>query len=780
MANAAGTSVQDQVTPFEFNNVFRDGIQSNLGTNTSADEMLEMFLHTAEAAYAEVQAGGGTFMDLFMKKGRDAWGENDKLFGAYQEIITSALLRGDCVLGYDRNPQDVIDVVIEEFAKRGLNVVTNFHGMNYAPMQEGVFKAVHKAREKGYDITAPKVVCIEDNPNITVENCIEALHQQADMGADAGIYFKNASGKVDPDFVYELTKRVAEEFPGEKITVHTHNNHGLGEAIYLRAAEAAAEVNAPMAFDLSSHPMANGTGQPSARRFQEFLENHPSEKVRARKAAYNEDGERADFEKQYETRHRYGDSEVRYWKKSWDACYKSGDAGGSMSALKGMGILKDVKTQYRLADEDEALVIVAEIKIKEKALLGYPTSVTPYQKMMDQLAGCEAVWRKMPNESISKAPPYKNTISINADGDTAGSYVPFSRLTPAAVNYLSGGLGSVPALAHPSFIETAMKEKGFTEIPEFVPADQLPQKMEETAKRLEEAGYKEPSQDDVALAAMYGDEGFHYVMIKSGQSILPEHMSPEIAEKIRELNTMQSDTEIDVSEEIRVLAANGRKSLSPQQPPEWPEYLQKPSENHKFDPDSRVVHIYDVAMAVGGAAELERFAQSVTELEKHADGFYKTGIGPSGFFQRSKAQQGLKADFATNDNDIRAGAEYLTQMQEHFKTQDATVVQEFMDSVPAKLREYGMSVTQAVTAVNKHLPEILTEVVDRKAKGASARSLPQVKYGSVTKAYKGYKAPAGAEADETFNGASSGVSPFANKAPWKETGPSVLKPAVTK
>lgn len=694
---------------FELNNVLRDGVQSNLGTNLSADEIIEMLLHTKDAEYAEYQISGGTFMDLFLKKGRDAFGENTKLFNAFEDVITSALIRGDCLTGYQRNPQDVIDAVIEELAERGLNVVTNFHGLNYAPMQEGVFKAVLKAQEKGYEIKAPKVLCIEDNPNITIESCMAALAEQAEMGASEGVYLKNASGKVDPDFVYELTKRVAAEYPGEKITLHTHDNHGLADAIYMRGAEAAAEMDANIAFDVLPRAMASGTAQPPAWRIAKMLQSHPSEKVRARAPQYDESKEAADFEKQYAMRHLYGKSEVRYDKKAWDACYEAGMAGGAMAAIKGMGVLPTVKSMYGLEDEDAALALVASVEADVKAMMGYPTSVTPYQKTMDEQAVLELELRKSSFKRINKE----------------GEYIHFSQLHDNTAYFLSGGLGPVPQPTKPKWIETALNMRGLDQMEEFVPADELPPGMDAAKKLLVEAGYSEPSRSDVALTAILGDAAFKEVMIRSGQSILPVH------HETREAYVVTNEGEghwLNRQKTGRYEQKQGpRKVPSPAKPPEWPSYLQKPTKNHEFKPTYGTVTEYDVAQALGGAAELERFSLAVAELEKHTDGFYKTGIGPAGFFKRSREGQSLRKQFSEKHSDVRAGVDYIEQAHAEAHAAAQEEVQAFMDAIPQKLADYGMSLGQ-VSGANQTglIARLLTEVVDRKAKNASRLSLPSL------------------------------------------------------
>ena len=122
-----------------------------------------------------MQTAGGTFFDLFAKKGRDEWFEVEKIITYFKKLKVkqTALIRGDFLFGYEPYSYDVVEATVLEFVKMGINVFHNFHGMNdYHPLI-GVVEAVKKAQRRGYNVIANGTICIEDNPNITTTECLK-------------------------------------------------------------------------------------------------------------------------------------------------------------------------------------------------------------------------------------------------------------------------------------------------------------------------------------------------------------------------------------------------------------------------------------------------------------------------------------------------------------------------------------------------------------------------------------------------------------------------------
>ena len=71
--------------------------QSLFGTNWSAQEIIESHLNAHLTGTHAIQIGGGTFFDLFAKKGRNEWDEVERLIAHFRElgVRQSALIRGD-------------------------------------------------------------------------------------------------------------------------------------------------------------------------------------------------------------------------------------------------------------------------------------------------------------------------------------------------------------------------------------------------------------------------------------------------------------------------------------------------------------------------------------------------------------------------------------------------------------------------------------------------------------------------------------------------------------
>ena len=56
-----------------FQDVYRDAIQSLMGTNPSADQIIHAYNDAPDTGVDSIQVAGGTFYDIFAKKGRDEW-----------------------------------------------------------------------------------------------------------------------------------------------------------------------------------------------------------------------------------------------------------------------------------------------------------------------------------------------------------------------------------------------------------------------------------------------------------------------------------------------------------------------------------------------------------------------------------------------------------------------------------------------------------------------------------------------------------------------------------
>ena len=67
------------MSKIKFQDVLRDSIQSLFGTNPSAQEIIDSYPTAHLIGTESIQTGGGTFFDIFAKKGRNEWAEVEKL-----------------------------------------------------------------------------------------------------------------------------------------------------------------------------------------------------------------------------------------------------------------------------------------------------------------------------------------------------------------------------------------------------------------------------------------------------------------------------------------------------------------------------------------------------------------------------------------------------------------------------------------------------------------------------------------------------------------------------
>ena len=116
------------MSKIKFQDVYRDAIQSLFGTNPSAQEIIDSYPTAHLTGTHAIQTGGGTFFDLFAKRGRNEWEEVEKLISHFRDlgVRQSALIRSDFLFGYDPQPYDVIRELVFEYAAMGMNVLQNF------------------------------------------------------------------------------------------------------------------------------------------------------------------------------------------------------------------------------------------------------------------------------------------------------------------------------------------------------------------------------------------------------------------------------------------------------------------------------------------------------------------------------------------------------------------------------------------------------------------------------------------------------------------------------
>ena len=472
----------------KFQDVLRDAVQSLFGANPSAQEIIDSYPTAHLTGTHAIQTGGGTFFDLFAKKGRNEWDEVEKLISHFRDlgVRQSALIRGDFLFGYEPQPFDVIQALVFEYAAMGMNVLQNFHGLNDARCLAGVARAVAEARAAGHDIIAQGTICIEDNPNVTVARCLAFADELVALG-HSGFYLKSASGRLNPYFVYELVSTLYRRFPDQDVTIHAHSTYGEAPACYMAATLAAIEQDRDLTMDVQHPALAGSTAQPSMNKMVDLIRNYPDERVSAQTPELNIDAIKASMFSLYGLRFRYREFESSYNTELVDAMYAARTPGGATATLKSIpGLVNNLGrllgTPDEHADWDRIQIAIYRMQATILRDLGQPTQVTPYAANTTGQAAL-SLWHRL--EGRDK----------------------YHTLYPGIADYLAGRHGRVPARVSPALVKKALGQLGLEQQENYMPATDRADGLPQSEDRLVAAGIARPTTRQKISAAMLQDSG---------------------------------------------------------------------------------------------------------------------------------------------------------------------------------------------------------------------------------------------------------------------------------
>lgn len=554
----------------KFQDVLRDAMQSLFGTNPSAQEIIESYPTAHLTGTHAVQTGGGTFFDLFAKKGRNEWNEVEKLTSHFRKlgVRQSALIRGDFLFGYEPQPYDVIRELVFEYAAMGMNVLQNFHGLNDSRCLIGVAKAVIEARDAGYDIIAQGTLCIEDNPNVTVAKCLTFADELVALG-HTGFYLKSASGRLNPYFVYELVTALYRRFPEQDLTIHAHSTYGEAPVCYMAATLAAIEQDRDITMDVQHPALAGSTAQPSMNKMVDLIRNYPDGRVSSKAPKLNIDAIKASMFSLYGLRFRYREFETSYNTELVDAMYAARTPGGASATLKSIPGLVDnlgrlLGTADNHADWNQIQIEIYRMQATILRDLGQPTQVTPYAANTTGQAAL-SLWHIL--EGRDK----------------------YHSLYPGVADYLVGRHGRVPASANPKLVKRALQQLGLRKQEDYMPATGRINGLPHAKDKLVAAGIARPTKRQIISAAILQDSG-------------PFRVESHLVD----------------------CAQNRNK---PMPPPVLPFYARPPQPMSRTDGSGVNRDVRDAVNAIGGYSKLQEIAERVLHIKQLLDRRY---IFPAG------------------------------------------------------------------------------------------------------------------------------------------------------
>ncbi|MFK7839765.1 MAG: hypothetical protein AB8B83_05485 [Bdellovibrionales bacterium] len=363
---------------------FRDWRQSLFGMLPSINFLAQAHPNSSKIAN-RIQTGGGTDWDLTATNKRNPAQDVQSVMGAHKGNIQEALWRGIVGLGYDVQDPSIHKPMLRMFAKAGLNVVQNFHGLNDPEFTDPIDQAVRELREEeNLNIWSAAVLSVEDNLNYDEDKLVEyAKHRINEMDCKE-IYLKSASGRVSPDDARSLVNHLMEEFPADiPIKLHAHDTYGEAIPYYIAAAEAAAKHGRTVIVDGVHDAVSGNTSQPSMLDIKMAFEMHPDPKVRAMAPEFTEEqmaAHEADRIGLLETRARFWEAEAGFDAETLDYMYDCRCPGGADAALKKMFGNEAAFRNYEWQDV-KRLIFKTQKQID--GVLGSETQITPFARMQN-------------------------------------------------------------------------------------------------------------------------------------------------------------------------------------------------------------------------------------------------------------------------------------------------------------------------------------------------------------------------------------------------------------
>lgn len=500
-----------------FHEVYRDAIQSRFGTNPSAEEITEAHPNAHLSGVSSIQTGGGTFFDSFARKGRNEWQQVNHIFSFYKKrgVRQTALIRGDFLFGFEPQPFDVVKATVLEFARMGVNVLQNFHGLNDLRVLKGVAEAARIAREEeGHDINVRGSICIDANRNVRLDDTLRFAEKMLSMGHDS-LYLKSASGRLNQDTVYRYVGKLLDEF-GVPIGVHVHSTYGEAPACYMTAIEAAIERKKPIEIDVQHPAMAGFTAHPSMLKMRSLIANHPNPEIRANVPELNIEAIKADMESLYMLAYRYRGAESEYDRALLDSMRAARAPGGATATLKSInGLVSNLSRLLGTDDWTKIQKAIYDMQRRILPFLGDPTQVTPYAANTTGQAAL-SLWSELEERDI------------------------FSTLYPGIVNYLIGKHGRLPETVDRSLQAKALAKAGLKKPVEYIPSQERTDKgLDEAKVKLRAAGIENPSVQQMISAAVLDKGVEHVIRCEKGENNpqprpnLPENVTPHAPDEIR-------------------------------------------------------------------------------------------------------------------------------------------------------------------------------------------------------------------------------------------------------
>ena len=375
---------------------FRDAHQSLLATRVRTRDLVTVAPYVARLTpqLLSVEAWGGATYDVALRfLGEDPWERLDALRAALPNVAIQMLLRGRNTVGYTPYPTRVTDAFVSEAAASGVDIFRIFDALNdVSQMRPAIDAVLHTGTtlaEVALCYTGDLLSPTEDL--YTLDYYLRLAEQIVDAGAHV-LAVKDMAGLLRPGAAARLVRALRDRFE-LPVHVHTHDTAGGQLATLLAAAAAGAD-----AVDAAAAPMAGTTSQPSLSALVAALA-HTERDTGLDLGAVSE------LEPYWEAMRRLYRPFESGLPGPTGRVYRHEIPGGQLSNLRQQAIARGQSEDFELIEDMYAAA---------DAILGRIPKVTPYSKVVGDLALHLAAVRADPADFAENPDTYDIPDSVVA------------------------------------------------------------------------------------------------------------------------------------------------------------------------------------------------------------------------------------------------------------------------------------------------------------------------------------------------------------------------------
>ena len=232
--------------------VMRDANQSLVATRLPISDFVPILDEFNHAGYHSLECWGGATFDACLRYlNEDPW-ERLKVFKKHMpDVKLQMLMRGQCILGYQHYPDDVVREFVRKSVECGIDIIRIFDALNDI---QNMKTAVEETLNCGAEPSC--AISYTISPIHSIEKFVSLAKDLENLGAKS-ISIKDMSGILSPTEAYKLISLLKEK-TNVPIVLHSHCTSGYAYMTYYEAIKAGVDV-----VDTAISPFSGGTSQPT-------------------------------------------------------------------------------------------------------------------------------------------------------------------------------------------------------------------------------------------------------------------------------------------------------------------------------------------------------------------------------------------------------------------------------------------------------------------------------------------------------------------------------------